>query len=176
MKLEAKNRIGAAKLECKCITANCVHSALTKKQQKLDIDGDGKIDGEDLKKVREGELATSTAKSTNPPKETIMEAKARLTASTQTQITAAKTAQVKFKDGSVHKVSFFSDPNKRKGNFILKSPDLPSLKFMLENGSYVVYIVGSQRLDIDKASRFDTKTAEASDAYMKGIKKFWKAV
>lgn len=105
-----------------------------------------------------------------------MEAKARLTASTQTQITAAKTAQVKFKDGSVHKISFFSDPNKRKGNFILKSPDLPSLKFMLENGSYAVYIVGSQRLDIDKASRFDTKTAEASDAYMKGIKKFWKAV
>ena len=33
--------------------------ALTQKQKKLDINGDGKIDGEDLKKVREGELAAT---------------------------------------------------------------------------------------------------------------------
>ena len=39
MKIEAKARL----------------SALTEKQKQLDIDGDGQIDGEDLKKVREGQ-------------------------------------------------------------------------------------------------------------------------
>ena len=59
MKLEAKSRLSAATmLECGCeTTAGCDHavSALTEKQKKLDINENGKIDGDDLKKVREGE-------------------------------------------------------------------------------------------------------------------------
>lgn len=35
--------------------------SLTKKQEKLDINGDGKIDGEDLKKVREGKKPVNAA-------------------------------------------------------------------------------------------------------------------
>lgn len=102
-----------------------------------------------------------------------MEAKARLTASTQ--ITAAKHAQVKFKNGSVHEVLFFSDPAKGKGTFMLKTKGLPSLKFIKEGGKYAVYTMGRQRDQVDQDSRFDAKTADASEAYMKGIKKFWKA-
>jgi hypothetical protein len=169
MKLEAKTRLAADTKTCGCVATVCAHVlALTEKQKQLDIDGDGKIDGDDLKKVRKG-------KTPETEKEEIMEAKTRIQSSA-TVVTAAKTAQVKFKDGSVHKVSFFSDPTKRRGTFILKSPDLPSLKFMLEGGKYVVYTVGNTRNDIDKDSRFDTKTAEAADAYAKGIKKFWKAL
>lgn len=53
MKLEAKARLGATKL-CGCaVTAKCLH-ALTEKQKQLDVDGDGRIDGEDLKKIRQG--------------------------------------------------------------------------------------------------------------------------
>ncbi len=81
MKLEAKSRLAAVKT-CGCVATVCAHVlALTEKQKQLDIDGDGKIDGDDLKKVRKG-------KTPETEKEEIMEAKARLTASTQTQITA----------------------------------------------------------------------------------------
>lgn len=58
MKLEAKTRLQAATKVCGCVTAACEHDVeaeLTEKQKQLDIDGDGKIDGDDLKKVRQGE-------------------------------------------------------------------------------------------------------------------------
>ena len=59
MKLEAKSRLAAVKT-CGCVATVCAHVlALTEKQKQLDIDGDGKIDGEDLKKVRQGQLASS---------------------------------------------------------------------------------------------------------------------
>lgn len=65
IKLEAKSRLAAATmLECGCVSAKvCAHSvsALTEKQKKLDINKDGKIDSDDLKKVREGEIAEATA-------------------------------------------------------------------------------------------------------------------
>jgi hypothetical protein len=58
MKIEAQARLKAASTKvCGCVTASCEHdAALTEKQKKLDINQDGKIDGDDLKKVREGEL------------------------------------------------------------------------------------------------------------------------
>ena len=62
MKIEAYARLQASTKVCGCVTAACEHvTALTEKQKKLDIDGDGKIDGEDLKKVRKGEIAEATA-------------------------------------------------------------------------------------------------------------------
>lgn len=73
MKLEAKSRLSAATmLECGCeTTAGCDHavSALTEKQKKLDINKDGKISSDDLKKVREGETAEATMLSAATPKE-----------------------------------------------------------------------------------------------------------
>jgi hypothetical protein len=61
MRLEAKSRLAAATmLDCGCVSAKvCAHSvsALTEKQKKLDINKNGKIDSDDLKKVREGETA-----------------------------------------------------------------------------------------------------------------------
>jgi hypothetical protein len=64
MKIEASQRLRASsrsnELECGCLSAKvCTHSvsALTKKQKKLDINKNGKIDADDLKKVRQGELA-----------------------------------------------------------------------------------------------------------------------
>lgn len=56
-------------LECGCVSAKvCAHSvsALTEKQKQLDIDGDGKIDGDDLKKVRQGALASSKLEAATP--------------------------------------------------------------------------------------------------------------
>lgn len=55
MKLEARMRLRAATKICGCVTANCVHAKLTKKQEQLDIDGDGKIDSQDLRRLRRGE-------------------------------------------------------------------------------------------------------------------------
>lgn len=74
MKLEAQNRLraSATMLECGCTTAGCEHAVdaeLTEKQKQLDIDGDGEIDGEDLKKVRQGELAAATMLSAATPQE-----------------------------------------------------------------------------------------------------------
>lgn len=73
IKIEAKSRLSAATmLECGCETAKvCSHtvSALTDKQKKLDINKNGKIDGDDLKKVREGETAEATMLSAATPKE-----------------------------------------------------------------------------------------------------------
>lgn len=59
----------STRLECGCVSAKvCAHSvsALTEKQKQLDIDGDGKIDGDDLKKVRQGELASSKLEAATP--------------------------------------------------------------------------------------------------------------
>jgi hypothetical protein len=65
MKIEAKSRLSASTmLECGCVSAKvCAHSvsALTEKQKKLDINKNGKIDADDLKKVREGELSEATS-------------------------------------------------------------------------------------------------------------------
>lgn len=73
MRLEAKSRLAAATvLECGCeLNAGCDHavSALTEKQKKLDINKNGKIDGDDLKKVRQGELAAATMLNAATPKE-----------------------------------------------------------------------------------------------------------
>jgi hypothetical protein len=73
IKLEASKRLRAStQLECGCETeAVCAHtvSALTDKQKKLDINKNGKIDGDDLKKVREGETAEATMLSAATPRE-----------------------------------------------------------------------------------------------------------
>lgn len=56
MKLEASNRLRATtKLECGCLAASCVHAKLTKKQEQLDINGDGEISADDLRRLRKGE-------------------------------------------------------------------------------------------------------------------------
>lgn len=49
MKIEAKQRLMAAK-------------PLTKKQEQLDVTGDGKIDSTDLKKLRQGKKPAATSK------------------------------------------------------------------------------------------------------------------
>lgn len=54
LELNAKKRLLASEAPKK----------LTPKQKKLDINQDGKIDGEDLKKVRQGELAAESRKVT----------------------------------------------------------------------------------------------------------------
>lgn len=59
-------------LECGCMSAKvCAHSvsALTEKQKKLDINKDGKISSDDLKKVREGEIAEAMMLSAATPQE-----------------------------------------------------------------------------------------------------------
>lgn len=102
-----------------------------------------------------------------------LEAKARLSSSiASTEVTAAQHAQVKFKDGSVHKVSFYSDPNKRKGKFRIKSPGLPTILFKLEKGTYHAY--KEKDGDVDAISRWNTKEADAKKAYLKGMGKFWR--
>ena len=52
--------------------------ALTEKQKQLDINGDGEIDGEDLKRLRNGEkpVAEKTEASNQQTKETTMTANA----------------------------------------------------------------------------------------------------
>ena len=56
MKLEASIRLKATtKLECGCLAASCVHAKLTKKQEQLDINGDGEISADDLRRLRKGE-------------------------------------------------------------------------------------------------------------------------
>lgn len=52
--LQASMRLASTKI-CGCLTASCVHAKLTKKQEQLDINGDGEIDSEDLKRLRNGE-------------------------------------------------------------------------------------------------------------------------
>ena len=48
-------------LECGCLSAKVLKAELTEKQKKLDINKDGKIDADDLKKVREGEKPETAA-------------------------------------------------------------------------------------------------------------------
>lgn len=56
MKLEAASRLKATtKLECGCLAASCVHAKLTKKQKQLDVNGDGEISSDDLRRLRKGE-------------------------------------------------------------------------------------------------------------------------
>jgi len=104
--------------------------------------------------------------------QTQIEAKTRLTA---TAVTAAQHVMVTFKDGKEHKVSYYGDPGKYKGNFLLKSPGLPNLAFNKDSGSYIVYPYGARR-DALLGPSFKTKTANAKEAYLAGIKKFWKAL
>ena len=56
MKIEAVSRLASTQM-CGCLTASCVHinAKLTKKQEQLDVNGDGEIDSEDLKRLRQGE-------------------------------------------------------------------------------------------------------------------------
>ncbi len=101
-------------------------------------------------------------------------AKSRLDAATE--VTAAQHANVEFKDGSVHKVSYYADPGKRRGNFMLKTPGLPSLVFNKDSGRYIAYTYNVRRDGPDPESAFKTGTSDAKEAYLKGIKKFWKAL
>jgi len=110
---------------------------------------------------------------------TTLNAKSRLISLTAAvMVTAAQHAQVQFKDGSEHKVSFYGDPGKRKGNFSLKSPGLPNLRFNKDSGKYRVYTFDSRanREMVNTDSMFDTKTDDPAEAYQRGIKKFWKAI
>lgn len=101
-----------------------------------------------------------------------IEAKSRLLA--PTQVEAAKTANVTFADGSVRKVSYFSDPSKGRGTFSIKSPGLASIVFNKDSGKYVAYEFDNRKNGPDVNTAFKTGTADPKEAYLKAMKKFWK--
>jgi hypothetical protein len=163
MKLNAKQRLLAT-------THLEAADELTPKQKKIDLNNNGKIDGDDLKRLREGEEVEASDPLADLPDDF---EDAPLTAAQK--VTAAKKVDMQFKDGKTHTVSFFSDPGKYKGSFQLRSKGYKNLYF--RKSPEGKYFVCHWKKGQPEAPKWEpTKKADAKEAYMFALKKYWKAV